>query len=306
MQTCLNMHHACSPRAPRLRAALQEAIMAQLNPFLARAIVGILYLKYFLVTVGYTVVAATAMSYMARWICEATGVPKGQCRDELWLHVLIFSGLQVGAPPPNTHTTTTTTIPPAHHHLAPPILRKPPPPTPNLSFGPHPFPTARPALPQVFLSQCPDLESVAGASAIGALMSICYTVLALVLCFVHIGARAGSPFGREAAPINKGERLADPARRPRRAPQLRRGDAACAVLAASARRPAAKHPLAASSAMHAPLALPSPKALHAPLSPHLTLPCCPAVFGVFNALGSMLFSNASAVLTVDVSSSPPG
>lgn len=49
------------------------------------------------VTVGYTVVAATAMSYMARWICNATGVAKGQCHDELWLMVLIFSGVQVSA-----------------------------------------------------------------------------------------------------------------------------------------------------------------------------------------------------------------
>ena len=46
-------------------------------------------------TIGYTVVAATAQAYIARWICNATGVAKGGCHDYLWMHVLIFSALQV-------------------------------------------------------------------------------------------------------------------------------------------------------------------------------------------------------------------
>ena len=49
---------------------------------------------------------------------------------------------------------------------------------------PHPHPRPHPALgPQLFLSQAPNLESVAGASAVGAIMSLLYTGIALVLCF---------------------------------------------------------------------------------------------------------------------------
>lgn len=60
------------------------------------------------VTIGYTVVAATAMSYIARWICDATGVATGQCHDQLWLHALILSGVQVST---LAHTTARPGLP---------------------------------------------------------------------------------------------------------------------------------------------------------------------------------------------------
>ena len=90
---------------------------------------------------------------------------------------------------------------------------------------PNPAPPQR---TQLLLSQLPNLESVAGASAVGAAMSLMYTGIALVLCFASVKNRLGSPLGRPAPPVDK-------------------------------------------------------------------------VFGVFNALGSILFSNASAVLTIDAS-----
>jgi hypothetical protein len=46
--------------------------------------------------VGYTVVAATAMQYIARYGCEAAGKAAACPADALWLHVLIFSAVQVG------------------------------------------------------------------------------------------------------------------------------------------------------------------------------------------------------------------
>lgn len=54
-----------------------------------------LHPQYFLVTVGYTVVAATGMVYIAKWIGQAQGMQEGSYPHSLWMMVVIFSGLQV-------------------------------------------------------------------------------------------------------------------------------------------------------------------------------------------------------------------
>ncbi|GBF89355.1 hypothetical protein Rsub_02233 [Raphidocelis subcapitata] len=165
--------HAYRAKGER-RATYKDAVTAQLGPRAAGGIVAILYLKYFLVTVGYTVVAATAMQYIARYACDAAGKGASCPASALWIHVLIFSAVQL------------------------------------------------------LLSQLPNLESVAGASAVGALMSLLYTGIALVLAFASVRNARGSPLGRPGtSPLDK-------------------------------------------------------------------------VMGVFNAFGSILFSNASAVLTIDI------
>jgi hypothetical protein len=188
------------------------------------------------VTIGYTVVAATGMSYIARWACAEQGKAAGGCFEQVWAHVLIFSGLQVRglkagsgkaeerlagrrrAWEPRGHSTGLKAASQrflfrASRFIGSACRRRAP-------FPPWP-------LPQLLMSQLPNLESVAGASAVGAVTSVVYTFMALGLSFTAVSNRRGSALGRGAPPLDK-------------------------------------------------------------------------ALGVFNAIGSMLFANASAVLTIDV------
>ncbi|GBF89970.1 hypothetical protein Rsub_02676 [Raphidocelis subcapitata] len=132
------------------RPTFKDAVSAQLGRRHAAAIISFLYLKYFLITVGYTVVTATAMQYIARYACDAAGKGASCPASALWIHVLIFSAVQL------------------------------------------------------LLSQLPNLESVAGASAVGALMSLLYTGIAAALAFALVGRGRGSPLGRPgASPFDK-------------------------------------------------------------------------------------------------------
>ncbi|KAI8462375.1 MAG: transmembrane amino acid transporter protein-domain-containing protein [Monoraphidium minutum] len=132
----------------RRRPTFKDAVAAQLGGYYSTAVVAILYLKYFLVTIGYTVIASSGMLFIANWACEARGVTPGDWAQP-WVMALIFSAMQL------------------------------------------------------FLSQFPDLESVAGGSALGAIMSLCYTAIALGLTFSSITNRRGSAWGRSAPAYEK-------------------------------------------------------------------------------------------------------
>ncbi|WIA38321.1 hypothetical protein OEZ86_001658 [Tetradesmus obliquus] len=102
-----------------------------------------------LTTIGYQIAAADSMSYIAKRVCLARGMPAGSCFTDQMMMTIIFGGMQI------------------------------------------------------IMSQLPNLEAAWWASAIGAIMSLGYSTIAIALGASEAHNGLGSLAGKPAAPADK-------------------------------------------------------------------------------------------------------